>query len=307
MAFAEAAWKHSFAVSGQDHDHSPDFYGLTPASIIAEAEAAYTATELITVSTNDSNFVEISGNVPSGTTQRKSHLFRFDSSVVSSIVALSNFVIFSYLVNGNPPAHRVKTYIRNAVAGSWLQLAASNSSDVPRSMTGAAPGPDFTPFVDGSDKIFILIWDWEGTFRPGGGCLHGDGIIDTPFGPVAVSVIRCGDHVLSWYDGAKREVLVLEVAHHYEPLWPIMSITTADGTAGITDDHPVETEGGEKRADLVVVGDKVRDLNGDWTPVLAVELAWERCHVYDVQVRGPDLLLKPNLFLNGVCVNVDPA
>lgn len=300
MTAPEAAWTHDWLVAGNDQNVSPNVYGRTPTNIISDG-TVYSGADLTTVSTNDTNFVNNSITVLSASTGRANHLFRFDVVTPGLLNVISNFVNFSHLVNGNPLLHRVKTYIWNAVTLQWFQIASSNSTDVPRSMTGNITSV-WADYVDISGKLYILIWDWEGTHRlGGGGCVHGNSRIHTPRGPIPMYQLIPGEAVIAVdEDGAEYESIVEEVTKHWNTEYDLVRVETLIGSVVLTDDHPI---GGKPSRDIRnghKLGRRRKFTGGRVQPdvVRTVTSFQERCDVFDVICRSS------NFLVGGVAVDV---
>jgi len=296
--FPEAGWKHTRQVGGVANNETPDFHGRTPANIISGAKANYTAGNIATVSVQDGNWVNNLNSITLATTRRQNAMFRFDITAPGTLITMSNFVDFSHVVEGTQRNHTIKTYVWNVNTLAWVELASHGGFGTPRSMSGPVTAP-FTDYVDGTNKCYILIWDYEGTYNSGGtGCVREGSTIQTPSGPVLVSKLNPGDRILSWEMGNLIEALVHEVTHHYEELWRMFTLTTSAGVAVVTHNHIIETEAGDKAAEDLTLDDRMLSLAGVWTPIVSIESVEESCHVYDVQGRCPNFFVGDGIGVN---------
>lgn len=282
MVAPNAAYKHTLVSGGDVQRKNPGFFSQTPSGMIT-AGTAYTAGQLTTVSTDDTNFVGNSLAVPSGTTGRSNHLFEFDVASPGSLTGIFNTVTFSHLISGNNTKHGVRTYIWDANLLVWEQIAASLASAVPRTMSGSANGPTFSDYVDGSNKLYILIWDREAVFQTGGGCVHAETMISTTDGMVLISALRPGQVIHGWIKTEPVERKVEEITNRWPAPHTMVYITTASyGAMRVTDNHLLPTSQGEKRAGELTTSDDVLGLDSEWHPITTIEHKEENGHVYDL-------------------------
>lgn len=309
MTCPSAAWKHRLSSAGNVQDLSPNDLGRTPANIKSGEGPQYDASQLARVCTDDLDAIVNQYTIPAPTTGRSSHLFQYNGLSVATLASVFNLINFGHIILGQgSTVHRIKTYIWNETSGLWEEIANTIGSDDPRSQSGSAAGPTFSDYFDGSNRLFILAWDFEGVYNNGGagGCVHGDSQIHTPGGLIAISDLIPGDIVLIYGDGAEEQSMVKEVTRHRKELWALARLNTTLGSVVLTDDHTVPVLGGHKPAGEVTTADELWSVGGNWIPVDSVDHYTEECEVYDV-ICTPSNILMPTIsfFLDGgIGVNV---
>jgi len=241
-----------------------------------------------------------------GTTCRASSLFEYLGVLTPELLtAIGNLTTYSHEIGSGIDFWTNRTYIWNTVTLVWDQLASLSSLADPRTILGDVAA-NFDDYVDGSNRLYILHWDFEGSFRSGGGgCVHEDSMLLKESGEsIPVSALVHGQEVLCWaqHDDTNEwyqtDRVADEITKNYPQEWPMVRLVTAIGSVVVTDNHLIPTETGEKRADAIVVADKLLGLGDVWLSVTAVESYQEVCAVYDVWVRGAAYFVAPGIAIN---------
>lgn len=293
MAFPTVAYKHAIQNSGNVQSESPDALGRTPANIISGDSTAYSAAQLLVVATDDDTQVNNQRTADIETTKRSNHMFIF--AIAGTLASIDDFMRFKHTFGtGNESSlHTLRLYIWNALLLSWEQLDSETSNDTNRILTGPAAGPNFSDYVDGSNNLHILLWDFEGRFRTaGGGCVRADTLVHTTEGIIAASAVKLSDSILSREAGQTVERKVEWIGHYYPKDRLLTRLTVLGwGEVVVTSNHQIPTDLGLVRADDVEGGThRMLGLDGEWYPLTVVEHFTESCHVYDIWTRGPHFM-----------------
>lgn len=317
-------YKYRIGTAGYVPNVDPSNWALTPAKIIAGSPGStigYSSGERAIASTDDGNFVQRTTSVNLSTTRRLSNMFRYSITSPNLLLSIANLTRFSHLLDGVDAGNSMKLMIWNDNTSAWEQLDFDSGTGQPRTMNGSVLA-NWSDYVDGGNFLYILLWDWEGTFRPSG-CLHESTMIHTPDGKRSILDITPYNEVIGWENEIQRAKVnekppwkmvarahlkipeeegrcvatIDQVDAHAKKDWDLVRVTVrGGGEVVLTPDHPLVTSKGDVPSGNLQIGDKIECLNG-LRPVESIEKITENCKVVDVWSRSVGYFVN-----DGICV-----
>lgn len=305
MTSPTTAFKHRYELTGMVFGRSPNVDGFTPATIISGQGLEYTAGELVIATTDDTNVVQNAINMTQTFTGRSNTMFRYDG--LSGISSLDFLHRFSYIVNGTQRLHNIRLYIYDFNLATWEEMASLGGDGAPRTFTGDADGPNFADYQDGvGGPVYVLHWDFEGTFRPQAGCINANTKITLESGKqIKASEVKFADKITTRLYGERVARKVDETTrHHFAKLlqWNMVRVhIRGELFYEVTDGHwcPIGLGDEQKRAADLVDGDEIPDVHGNLhrIPKNGIKTVRKSVEVIDLDVRNTNYEVNGGLLL----------